>query len=153
MKSKKEKKEEHYYEYLFLLFATIVFLDRITKTFLGNGCYSVFCIEKAVNSGAAFGILPGMTWFFIAIAAIILASVLLFINEFSGTGKLALVFIAAGTAANMIDRVFFSHVIDIFSVFGSSAFNLADLSNTIGGIMLVVLILKGNVLYKNKKKI
>ena len=148
MKQKKDKKEEHYYEYLFLMFATIVFLDRIFKTFLRDGCYSVFCVKKVMNSGAAFGILPGMTWFFIAVAAIILLSILLFINEFKGNGKIALVLIAAGTAANLIDRLFFSSVIDIFSVYGSSAFNLADLSNCVGGIVLIIGLIKGTILVK-----
>jgi len=148
MKQKRDKKEDHYYEYLFLMFATIVFLDRIFKTFLGDGCYFVFCATKVMNSGAAFGILPGMTWFFIAVAAIILLSILLFINEFKGNGKIALVLIAAGTAANLIDRLFFSSVIDIFSVYGSSAFNLADLSNCVGGIVLIIGLIKGTILVK-----
>jgi len=150
MKQKISKKEDHYYEYLFLMFATIVFLDRIFKTFLGDGCYFIFCIRKVMNSGAAFGILPGMTWFFIAVAAIILLSILLFINEFSGNGKIALILIAAGTSANLIDRLFFSKVIDIFSVYGSSSFNLADLSNCIGGIILIIGLIRGSIFAKKK---
>jgi len=145
MKVKKEVKlikEEDYYEYLFLLFAVIIFIDRIGKTFLQDGCFLSFCIKRAMNSGAAFGIFPGMTWFFIAVAVLILASIVMFIGEFNKLGRLGLVFIAAGTAANLIDRIFFSAVIDLFSVFGSSSFNLADLSNLAGAILLVVSLLK-----------
>ncbi|MEM2956459.1 MAG: signal peptidase II [Candidatus Pacearchaeota archaeon] len=137
VKKRNNKKEEYNYEYLFLLFAIIVFIDRILKTFLREGCFYKFCIKKAINTGAAFGIFPGMTWFFIAIAIVILISIILFINEFGKTARIALVFIAAGTTANLIDRIFFGYVIDILSVFGSSSFNLADVSNCIGAIILI----------------
>ena len=145
MKYKKEAnliKEEKNYEYLFLLFAVIVFLDRIAKNFLQDSCFWNLCIKRAMNPGAAFGIFPGMTWFFIAIAAIIIISIIMFIDDFNKLCRIALAFIAAGTAANMIDRIFFSVVIDLFSVFGSSSFNLADLSNLAGVILLVVGLLK-----------
>lgn len=140
MKVKKESdgEESSLYEYLFLFFTVILFADRMLKTFLNDGCFWNFCIKKTMNAGAAFGILPGMTWFFVAIAAVVLISIMLFMNEFNKTGKIALMFIAAGTAANMIDRIFFGHVIDLFSVFKSSSFNLADISNVIGAILLVI---------------
>jgi lipoprotein signal peptidase len=131
-------KEDKNYEYLFLLFAVIVFLDRIAKNFLQDGCWMTLCIKRAMNSGAAFGIFPGMTWFFVAIAAIIIISIVMFIDDFNSLCRIALVFIGAGTAANMIDRIFFSSVIDLFSVFGSSSFNLADLSNLAGAILLII---------------
>jgi len=143
-----KEKEEHYYEYLFLLFAILVFCDRILKTFVYDSCFSVFCIKRALNTGAAFGILPGMNWFFIAVAVLIIGAIILFIGEFRGISKLGLIFVAAGTAANMIDRIFFSSVIDLFSVFGSASFNFADICNLAGAIMLVIGILKE----KNKPK-
>ena len=132
------KSKEENYEYLFLFFAIIVFIDRLAKTFLSDGCISSFCIKKAINQGAAFGILPGMNWLFIGVAITVLILIVLFINEMDKTGKIALILIAAGTAANLIDRIFFGYVIDIFSVFGSSSFNVADISNTLGGILLLV---------------
>jgi lipoprotein signal peptidase len=138
----KTKNEEKYYEYLFLMFAFIVFIDRLAKTFLQDGCLLQFCIKKVTNTGAAFGIMPGMTWFFIAVALTVLILILLFINEANKLGRIALVLIASGTVANLIDRVFFSYVIDLFSVFNSSAFNMADISNCIGGILLVISLLK-----------
>jgi len=141
-KKESEVKEGSLYEYLFLFFTVILFADRMLKTFLNDGCFWNFCIKKTMNVGAAFGILPGMTWFFIAIAAVVLISIMLFMNEFNKIGKIALMFIAAGTAANMIDRIFFSHVIDLFSVFKSSSFNLADISNVVGAILLVISLLK-----------
>jgi lipoprotein signal peptidase len=141
-KKESEVKEGSLYEYLFLFFTVILFADRMLKTFLNDGCFWNFCIKKTMNIGAAFGILPGMTWFFIAIAAVVLISIMLFMNEFNKIGKIALMFIAAGTAANMIDRIFFSHVIDLFSVFKSSSFNLADISNVVGGILLVISLIR-----------
>jgi len=139
---KKAKSSEFSYENLFLLFAVIVFIDRIAKIFLNDGCISSLCIKKVVNYGAAFGIMQGMTWIFIAVAIAVLIIIFLFINDMSKAGKIAFAFIGAGTAANLIDRIFFSHVIDIFSIFGSSSFNLADISNCIGGILLIISLFK-----------
>ena len=139
---KKKVKEEKYYEYLFLIFATIVFIDRLTKTFLNDGCFLDFCIRKVANAGAAFGIMQGMQWLFIAVAIAVLILALLFINEVNELGRYALVLIAGGATANLIDRIFFNYVIDIFSVFGSASFNFADVCNSIGGILLVISLLR-----------
>jgi len=134
----KRVKTDKNYESLFLLFASITFIDRLAKLFLFNGCFSIFCIKRAVNYGSAFGLMQGMNWLFISVAITVLFLIALFINDVNRKMRWAFVFLAAGTFANLIDRMFFGYVIDLFSIAGSSSFNIADLSNLLGAVLLVI---------------
>lgn len=146
-KSKRQKtagkpKSKTRYERLFLLFAGIIFLDRLLKNYAVEGCLWQACIKRAVNFGASFGILNGYQWLFIAVAILVLTIISVLIWKVESRIKLAFTLIAAGTVGNVIDRIALGYVIDIFSIFGSSSFNLADLSNTLGGILIIVYLLK-----------
>lgn len=127
-------------EYLILIASLIVFIDRILKIYLKDGCISEFCIKRALNSGAAFGIFPGAVNFFIIVSIIVLVLIAYFwkIKKI----RFSLTLIAAGTIGNLIDRLFYGHVIDLFSLFGSSSFNLSDVSNVLGALFLVIFIFK-----------
>jgi len=125
---------------LLLIFSAIIFLDRFSKIFFQDECFLIFCVRRALNSGAAFGIFPGMIWLFVLISAAVLALTVYFwkIKEI----RLPLTLIAAGTIGNLIDRLAYGIIIDLFSIAGSSSFNVADLSLLIGAIMLVIFLLK-----------
>jgi len=125
----------------------IIIIDRILKMFLIDGCFNVFCIRAVLNRGASFGILEGMTPLLIVVSMIVLVLMGHYYKRTSPKIKLALTFIAAGTLSNLIDRVMYGGVIDLFSIFNSSSFNLADISNLVGGIMLL-----GIILGNTKKK-
>lgn len=126
-------------EYLLLIFASVIFLDRMFKNYLQDSCFSVFCIKRATNTGAAFGIFPGQLWLFILVSAIVFVMVILFWK--TEKIRLALALIAAGTLGNLVDRLNYGRIIDVFSVAGSSSFNLADLANLAGAVLLVIFIL------------
>jgi signal peptidase II len=128
------------WEILLLVFSFIIFLDRILKIFLQNSCISIFCVKRAMNSGAAFGIFQGKLFLFIIISAIVIALIIYFwrIKKI----RLPLVLLAAGTVGNLIDRLAYGKIIDLFSIANSSSFNLADLSNLIGAILIIIFILK-----------
>lgn len=140
MKAKKAKSKKIWMHAL--MFSAILVLDRIFKYSLIDGCLGILCIRRAFNDGASFGILRGMVPLFIIVAALVLVLIFFFYKTADGRTKLALVFIASGTMANLIDRIFYNGVIDLFSVLGSSSFNLADMSNALGGILLVLALLK-----------
>ncbi len=125
-------------DYLLLTILVIVFIaDRLTKLYLADSCFWQFCIKRATNFGAAFGILEGQTLFLILVALAVLIVIASIYRE-SGRGiKWGLALIAAGTISNLFDRFFYGYVIDLFSVFGSSSFNIADLSNLAGALILV----------------
>jgi len=94
--------------------------------------------------GAAFGILKGYTSLFIIVAILVLVAIqlILIYKKISLKTKLALTLIAAGTLSNLLDRVLYNHVIDVFSILNSPSFNIADLSNVVGAIMLLSVLLK-----------
>ncbi|MBU2523084.1 MAG: signal peptidase II [Nanoarchaeota archaeon] len=123
-----------------LLFLGIVILDLATKYTLSEGCLWKFCVSRAFNTGASFGIFDGMTSLFIVVAAMVLVVMAYLYEKSNARIKLAFVFIGAGTIGNLINRVFLGGVIDLFRIFNSSSFNLADLSNLIGGIILLFIV-------------
>lgn len=121
-----------------ILIALVFLLDRLSKTFLSDSCFWQFCIKRAVNDGAAFGILSGQTLFLIVVGVGVLMLVAMSFRESDALGRRGLALIAAGTISNMFDRIFYGHVLDVFTIFGSSSFNIADWSNLIGVILFIV---------------
>lgn len=139
-------KEDYTSTYLLIL-SVIIFADRMAKIY-AQGCNFLFCIKKSMNYGAAFGILQHMQYatLFLIIISLILLPILIFFffRAKSKLLKIALTMIAAGTIGNLIDRLVHGYVIDIISLnpFSFNIFNLADLSNTVGAILLVIFLLK-----------
>jgi len=123
-----------------LLFLGILALDIVTKYALAEGCFWKFCVSRAFNTGASFGILEGMTPLFIVVAAMVLVLIAYFYEKVNSRIRLAFVFIGAGTLGNLLNRVFLGGVLDVFRIWGSSSFNVADVSNLIGGIILLFIV-------------
>jgi signal peptidase II len=97
------------------------------------------------NTGAAFSILRGSRTFFLILTAISLMLgfyALLFV-KIRRVGFWALSFVMAGAIGNMLDRIRFGYVIDMFEpIFVRFAiFNVADIFLTLGGITLALYIL------------
>jgi signal peptidase II len=133
----------------FLLLASVFILDRLTKTFLAKeSCAFLFCIKPSVNHGAVFGIFPGSVWLLVIITLIILfIAILLFRTKDAGKSRLmqfALILIIAGTLGNLFDRIMYGYVIDwlTFSFFKFPSFNLADVANLCGVILIIIKIFK-----------
>ena len=119
--------------YLLLLFSIVV-LDRTTKFFLET---------KAKNYGAAFGILKGHSLLFILAAFIVIIVISCYFCKYNGKKlRLGLILILSGTIGNLIDRIYYGYVIDIIKLpfFNFPAFNIADISNIIGAILLATFI-------------
>jgi len=129
---------------LWLVIPLVFIFDRVLKIYAQDSCLGVFCFKYALNEGAAFGILQGQTLFLILVAVIVLLLILFIYKESSTEVKLGLLLIAAGTLSNFYDRVVIGAVVDMLSVFGSPSFNLADLSNLGGAILLVKVLIKGS---------
>lgn len=113
-----------------------------------------FTLTYIKNSGAAFSMLSGQRILLIVVPliAIIGCTIYIFKNEYiSKVLSAALLMIIAGGAGNLIDRILFGPVTDMFklSVF-PPVFNIADISVTFGCILLIVYVLFEEKL-KNKK--
>ena len=111
---------------------------------------NVISLVRVQNDGAAFSFLQGggaRIWF-IALTAVfaLLVVIALATNFISGRfGRWCLVFITAGGLSNMIDRVRFGYVIDMFKInlFDFAVFNVADIFITVFSIAFILYILFG----------
>ncbi len=88
------------------------------------------------NYGASFNILEGYKLILIIISLIaLIIFIYLFIKE---KDKIPFSLLIAGTTSNLIDRLLLGYVVDYINLFNLFNFNLADLSNTIGIIILIL---------------
>lgn len=148
-KTGKRVSNKGYRGYINLTLLLLIFvLDRLAKIYLSDSCLWLFCVKRAVNEGAAFGLLTGWITFLIAFAILILGIILWVYRNANDFARLGLVLVASGTLSNLFDRVVYGKVLDVFSFFGSSSFNLADLSN-LAGVFILILSLYG---YGSRRK-
>lgn len=108
------------------LILVLLALDLITKQIFGN----------IKNYGAAFGALEGFNWFFVAIGAIVIWILLKYRKK---VNKYGFYFLMAGVLGNLIDRVIFRYVRDFISINIWPSFNLADVFNVVGVILIIIL--------------
>lgn len=136
-----------------ILIVSVIAIDQATKycseLFLSpvGTTYAVisgvFHFTSAHNEGAAWGMLQGGKWFFLALTLIvcIFLSWLLVThrNKMTVFSRLCLSFLLAGAVGNMIDRVILSYVRDMFDfcLINFPIFNVADSALTIGCVMLI----------------
>lgn len=104
----------------------------------------VFELEYRENTGAAFSILQGKSWFLIGFTALALVLVAVFLCR-SRLGRspwvrVAGVLILAGGIGNLIDRIFRGFVVDFlyFSLIDFPVFNVADCCVCVGAALLIV---------------
>ncbi len=113
-----------------LIIILLILLDQLTKYLFGN----------VKNYGAAFGILQGYTTFLIIVSLAVI--VICFYYYKYKNLRLGLSFILAGAIGNLIDRIFLDYVRDFIDLKFWPVFNLADMFNVIGVILLIHLNLK-----------
>ncbi|MCL6500634.1 MAG: signal peptidase II [Candidatus Pacearchaeota archaeon] len=137
--------------FLFLIAVCFVFiLDRYTKILSAwiSGCF-VFCIGRSFNYGAAFNLLAGFGWtraflIIVAIAVLFFTAFFYFQTKKFNYFHVGLILLFAGTLGNLFDRVYYGYVIDWLS-FGplrTSPFNIADISNLVGVLLLIISLLR-----------
>jgi signal peptidase II len=97
-------------------------------------------ITRAENLGAGFGILLGQNWIFVGAAVIVLGMIIYFYNQIIYDTLLiySTAFILGGTVGNMMDRLFFRHVVDYIYLSFWPTFNISDMALTTGVILLIV---------------
>lgn len=138
----------------------VVILDQIVKywvdkNFIGENPIArlipgVVSLVRVSNDGAAFSFLSGggaRIWFIVITAIFALLVIFALATNFiSGRfGRWCLVLITAGGVSNMIDRVLYGYVIDMFKIelFDFAVFNVADIFITIFCIAFIIYILFG----------
>ncbi len=132
----------------------VVILDQAVKFWVQSNLFGsdivkfipgVVSLVNVHNSGAAFGILSGSNAriYFIIVTGVFALLVVLALATNFVTGRLArwsLVMVAAGGIANMIDRIIYGYVQDMFKVelFNFAIFNVADIFITVFAVLFAL---------------
>lgn len=118
----------------------------------------VFHLTYVRNTGAAFSSFSGQTTMFLFAALIAFVALFLLWRYEKPTSVLPVfgsALLAAGAAGNVIDRLVFGHVIDLFDVrlINFAVFNVADIGITVGAALLMVwIVFFGGLQVKATKK-
>lgn len=128
--------------------AIVIALDHLTKWLvtshipLGNqvpATNQIVNIHYIQNSGAAFGLFPQFTYFYVVVAVIVAGYILAFGPRMGG-GLLRLVAfgcVLGGAISDGADRVLFGHVTDFIDFHFWPVFNVADIA-IVGGMLVIV---------------
>lgn len=112
-----------------------------SKTLIGG----LLSLDYTENTGAAFSMLEGGRWIFVAVTLIICAAIVFAMFRYRDQGffsRAASALIVGGGLGNAIDRVSQSYVVDYIRVsFFPAIFNFADCCVVIGVVFFVIHIL------------
>ena len=111
---------------------------------------SVLRLNLIRNSGAAFSIGTGATWFLTAIASSVVVFILISARRLGSLGwALALGLLLAGSLGNLTDRMFRApgpgrgHVVDFLQLPHYPIFNIADSAIVSAAVLIAVLAFRG----------
>ena len=129
----------------------LVVLDQLVKYWARENLISagrvvviegVLGLRYATNAGAAFGILQGARWFFVAVTILVLGVIVWYEFKLPQARKflwirVPMVLMAAGAIGNFIDRLLAGYVVDMFEFLFISfpIFNVADVLLVAGMII------------------
>lgn len=134
----------------------IVALDQLSKQLVESSLMvyetipllPYFNLTLAYNEGAAFSFLSDQggwqRWFFALVAAVVVVVLMVWLSRLKHERLLAvsLSLVIGGALGNLVDRLFIGHVIDFLDFFYHSyhwpAFNVADISITLGVVLMFV---------------
>jgi signal peptidase II len=126
---------------------------RIADSLLGSHeaipLLPFLALRKAYNQGAAFSFLSDASgwqrWFFVGLALLVIGVLVIWLRRMpAGQGRLiyGLALILGGAAGNLVDRLFYGHVIDFIDLYYGDwhwpTFNIADSAITIGAALLIL---------------
>lgn len=148
---------------LFLIPVGIVAADQYTKAVVryriprGDQIMIIedfFYLTHLGNPGAAWGLFSGYTYLLIGLSALIMVFItMMFFRIPHLLARISLCIVLGGAMGNYIDRAWFLEVTDFlsFNFWGYSfpVFNVADITITVGTILLIVYIL---FLHKEESK-
>lgn len=142
-----------------ILIAVLTAVDQIIKLIvdatltLGKvvpvirlGEFKIFSLMHVRNSGAAWSIMQGQTWFLLGFPLVVCAVGVYYMYRQRNKSKFQLVslsLLVAGGIGNLIDRIRLKEVIDYikFEPVNFPVFNFADICVVVGAIMFAVYII------------
>lgn len=139
----------------FILSAAVVILDQLVKYLIKTNFAlhevrtlvdGVLSLTHERNTGAAFSLLREHTWLLTTVSAIFAVIIIWFMLKKyvrHPLGMWSLAAVLGGAVGNLIDRIAYGYVIDMFKTefINFAIFNVADIFITCGGICLCVYLL------------
>lgn len=108
------------------------------------------------NTGAAFSILEDMRWLLLAITAVSIIGIIIYMvkAKLSVLERTAISFILGGAIGNAIDRILLGYVVDMFNLdfITYPIFNIADCFIVIGGTIFCICFIINSYKDENGKK-
>ena len=133
------------------LIVVLLLADQALKTYIRTKLvpgWSIVLIPGVLNltylrnSGAAFGLLTRKTEFSVIITVVAISTIIYVYPQLPKNKKMLRTGLSlglAGALGNLIDRVRFGYVIDMFDLnFWPGIFNLADLAIVVGVILIII---------------
>lgn len=136
--------------------ALILALDQLTKAWVLrhlapqqpwnpiSALRPVVTLTYVTNTGAAFGLFPGGSAFFVIVSVVVIAAILLFYRQVPaqlGLARAALALQCGGAVGNLADRLRHGHVIDFIDFHFWPVFNVADSAIVVGVVILAYYLL------------
>ena len=127
-------------------FLAVANLKPVGNITVIDGFFDLTFVE---NRGAAFGILNGHRWLFIAITVAVTIAAFFYLNKMKECDrvhnilKFSVKLILSGAWGNALDRLFRGYVVDYFefTFINYPVFNVADIYVVCGTVILAVLLL------------
>ncbi|WP_231974141.1 signal peptidase II [Pseudonocardia sp. HH130630-07] len=132
--------------------AAVAFLEDREPIAVIDG---LFWLTVLRNPGAAWSMATGYTWILTIVAVVVVGVIIRIARRLASTGwAVGLGLVLGGALGNLVDRFFRApgpmrgHVVDMLAVFAPDGsifpvFNLADSGIVCGGILLVLLAVRG----------
>lgn len=153
----------------FILMAVLIAIDQLLKyivvqnidigeviSLISFGDKRVLELTHIRNSGAAWSIMQGKTWFLVGLPIVVLIIGIGFMVVKRKTlGKFEMIIVSmivAGGIGNLIDRIRLKEVVDYisFKLINFPVFNFADICVVVGELLLIFYVFFGDIISKKK---
>jgi signal peptidase II len=147
------------YRYMLAVTAGVVIVDQLSKAWvranlaLGEAIkpfpelLPTFRIMNWENDGSAFGFFGGSYTIYIVMSLVAILAIIIYfprVKPHDWSLRWCLIFLIAGVTGNLIDRIHQGYVTDLIAVYEYYVFNVADLSNFAGVLILFLGVIKGD---------
>lgn len=145
--------------FLVIMIGVLVTADQLVKNwavdvlqpvgsmdFIHFGDFKIIDLTYLENDGAIFGSMSGQRWFLVGFTSLVLVAGIVAMFVMMKRSKLvdiAMALFIAGGIGNLIDRIRFGYVVDMFEIklFRFAIFNVADICITVAEVLLLVYVI------------
>jgi len=136
---------------MFWLIAALVFVvDQASKYWVTSALNTfqsvpvipgVLHLTRTHNTGIAFGLMDGKGWITIPLSLLVMGGIVVYLRRAQPSRfvQVMLGLLFGGAAGNLIDRLRYGYVVDMFDLLVWPVFNVADIAITVALLGLVLL--------------